>query len=145
MTPQDKIREMQVRVAELLKKELQHRGLEELEALEDAEITATDMAVLMDQVPCDDYPIRALMKLGQYLDMTFTFNLGETRPYVAVAVKPSMSFQVRLTGMAMMEQSRSIEADTEEEALAKAKSDYGSYSWSYEGMDDDTVEAEIAP
>lgn len=54
------------------------------------------------------------------------------------------AFRLEMTGLAAMRGSITIEAENEEEACAKAKERSGDILWHYQGMRDETIEAEVA-
>jgi hypothetical protein len=51
-----------------------------------------------------------------------------------------MRYRVDMSGLALMRGSVEVEADTEEEAAAKAVASSGDVLWDYNGMDDETIE-----
>jgi hypothetical protein len=55
------------------------------------------------------------------------------------------TYVVRLTAMAFVEQEVTVRASSQEEAERLAKGQAGDGVWSYQGVDDTTVEADARP
>lgn len=55
-----------------------------------------------------------------------------------------MKYRVDMSGLALMRGLIEVEAETEEEAAAKAVGSSGDVLWSYNGMDDETIEVNSA-
>ncbi len=141
---------LRLRVGEILTKEFTRRGEDWVEVLGRLEVDPVEGRYLMglpwlkvegEEAP-DAYPMQLLVRVSEYLGLVFNFNLS-VRPSVSYTHVRPPTYRVRLTGMARMEQYQTIEASSEEEAIAKAREYYGSFVWAYEGMDDDTVEIEV--
>ena len=142
----DKMMEvLRLRVGEILTEEFTRRDEDWTAVLRELDVSVEKGRYLMGLTVIDEesaYPMQTLLRVSQHLGLIFTFNLTG-RPSVSFTRVRPPTYRVRLTGMARMEQYQTIEANSEEEAIAKAREDYGSFVWAYEGMDDDTVEIEV--
>lgn len=54
--------------------------------------------------------------------------------------KRRMKYRVDMAGLALMRGNIEVEAETKEEAAAKAVASSGDVLWDYNGMDDETIE-----
>ena len=54
-----------------------------------------------------------------------------------------MVYFVKLSAKAFVEQTRQIEADSEEEARQFAMKTYNDHEWDYDGLDDTQIESEV--
>lgn len=78
-------------------------------------------------------PVACNLETGKW-DVTFKMvDEAELR-------RPACRFRVDMSGLALMRGSIEVEAETEEEAAAKAVASSGDVLWDYNGMDDETIE-----